>query len=183
MLRKGFKSREFEEGLKYMDAIYNTALKMTGVSQDAEDLVQETYTKAYSSFGRFRPGTNLKAWLFRILINTYINWYHKRVHTPRLRDFIEDEVADPRQDRFYFTVGEVERLMEMLGDEVKRALNGLAPEYRIVFLLNTFEEFSYREIAEILGCPVGTVMSRLFRARRFMKDALAGYVRQKGVVK
>jgi len=173
--------------MPYLDSLYNTAYRMTRSAEDAEDLVQETYFKAYKYYDKFEEGTNLKAWLFKILKNTFINNYRKRKLEPRSVDFAEiedsferivrrdntDQPADPEAEYFH----------GVLDDDVKRALDSLPYDYRMVVVLADLEDFSYKEIAEILDCPVGTVMSRLYRGRKLLEKALLKYARLHGYIR
>lgn len=167
-----------DEALSHIDALYRTAYRMTGNAMDAEDLVQETYLRAFRSLHQFRPGTNLRAWLFKILTNAYINDYRKRSRRPRSTSL--DNVED-----YYLyahlidsgiqpaSSGPEEEVLSQIPDEaVLAALDALPEEFRQVVLLADVEGFSYREIAEILGIPVGTVMSRLHRARRRLRQSI-----------
>ena len=173
--------------MPYLDSLYNTAYRMTRSAEDAEDLVQETYFKAYKYYDKFEEGTNLKAWLFKILKNTFINNYRKKKLEPRSVDFAEiedsferivrrdnsEQPADP----------EAEYFNGVLDDDVKKALDSLPYDYRMVVILADLEDFSYKEIAEILDCPVGTVMSRLYRGRKLLEKALLRYARQHGYIR
>jgi RNA polymerase sigma-70 factor (ECF subfamily) len=173
--------------MPYLDSLYNTAYRMTRSSEDAEDLVQETFFKAYKYYDKFEEGTNLKAWLFKILKNTFINNYRKKKLQPRSVDFAEiedsferivrrdasDQPADP--ESVYFN--------GVLDDDVRKALESLPYDYRMVVILADLEDFSYKEIAEILECPVGTVMSRLYRGRKLLEKALLKYARQHGYLR
>jgi RNA polymerase sigma-70 factor (ECF subfamily) len=173
--------------MPYVDSLYNTAYRMTRSAEDAEDLVQETFFKAYKYYDKFEEGTNLKAWLFKILKNTFINNYRKKKLEPRSVDFAEiedsferivrrdnsEQPADP----------EAEYFSGVLDDDVKRALDSLPYDYRMVVILADLEDFSYKEIAEILDCPVGTVMSRLYRGRKLLEKALLKYARQHGYIR
>jgi len=175
------------QAMPYLDSLYNTAYRMTRSAEDAEDLVQETYFKAYKYYDKFEEGTNLKAWLFKILKNTFINNYRKKKLEPRSVDFAEiedsferivrrdnsDQPADPEAEYFH----------GVLDDDVKRALDSLPYDYRMVVILADLEDFSYKEIAEILDCPVGTVMSRLYRGRKLLEKALLRYARQHGYIR
>ncbi|HEU5328512.1 MAG: sigma-70 family RNA polymerase sigma factor [Thermomicrobiales bacterium] len=165
------------EALTHLDALYRTALRLSRNPQDAEDLVQETYLNAFRSLDRFEEGTNLRAWLFRILNNAFISQYRRRKRRPSssledvteyyLYDHLAEGGASPRPEN-------PERdVLALLGDEtVLQALEELPVEFRQVELLADVEGFSYREIADILGIPIGTVMSRLYRARRRLQKAL-----------
>jgi len=178
----GADGRDFErQALPFLDSLYNTARRLARNAEDAEDLVQETYLKAYRSFDQFTPGTNLKAWLFRILKNTFINLYRKRQAAPPEGDFLaieegfEGQVRDDAGGRI--PTPEEEALEGSLDENVQRALDGLAPDYRMAVVLADLEGFSYKEIAEILEIPVGTVMSRLYRGRKKLEDDLLRYAR------
>lgn len=169
---------EFADRVKpHVDSLYRTALRMTGEGASAEDLVQETFLRAYRGFGQFEPGSNFRAWLFTILTHTYINDYRRKARAPRVTDFSEVE-PEGAEETPHFSVDEVERLADRLGDPAKRALDRLPPEHRLVFLMSTFEDLSYKEISSILGVPIGTVMSRLFRARGILRRELADFARQ-----
>ena len=174
----GVTSWDFDsQVMPYLDSLYNTAYRMTRSAEDAEDLVQETYFKAYKYYDKFEEGTNLKAWLFKILKNTFINNYRKKKLGPRSVDFAEiedsferivrrdnsEQPADPEAE--YFT--------GVLDDDVRKALESLPYDYRMVVILADLEDFSYKEIADILDCPVGTVMCRLYRGRRLLEEAPA----------
>ncbi len=163
----------------HLDALYRTALRMTGESASAEDLVQESVLRAFRSFGRFERGTNFRAWIFTILTNQYINEYRRKGKGPALTDFAESEPAGA-EEPVHLTAEDVERLAEHLGDEARKALGKVPPEFRIVFLLSTFEEMSYKEISQVVGIPMGTVMSRLFRARGILREELAAFAREAG---
>jgi len=173
--------------MPYLDSLYNTAYRMTSSAEDAEDLVQETYFKAYKYYDKFEEGTNLKAWLFKILKNTFINNYRKKKLEPRSVDFAEIEDSFERIVRRDNTVEpadpEAEYFLGVLDDDVKRALESLPYDYRMVVVLADLEDFSYKEIADILDCPVGTVMSRLYRGRKLLEKALLRYARQHGYIR
>jgi RNA polymerase sigma-70 factor (ECF subfamily) len=167
------------EALAYLDQLYGTALRMTRNQADAEDLVQETYTKAFAAFRSFKQGTNLRAWLFRILRNTYINSYRKAQRQPYSTS--ADELSDTQLlDVDSRAPGgarsaEIEAL-ERLGDPViTEAMNSLPEDFRTAVYLADVEGFSYKEIAEIMETPVGTVMSRVHRGRKTLRSLLAGY--------
>jgi RNA polymerase sigma-70 factor, ECF subfamily len=167
-----------DEAISYIDSLYRTALRMTGNPADAEDLVQETYLRAFRSIEQFKPGTNLRAWLFKIQTNSFINEYRKRVRRPRntslddveeyyLYNHLVESGVQPSP-----SVTEDEILAQIDDAEVFQALDELQENYRQVVLLADVEGFAYREIAEILDIPVGTVMSRLHRARKRLKEQL-----------
>jgi RNA polymerase sigma-70 factor (ECF subfamily) len=173
--------------MPYLDSLYNTAYRMTRSAEDAEDLVQETYFKAYKYYDKFEEGTNLKAWLFKILKNTFINNYRKKKLEPRSVDFAEIEDSFERIVRRDSSEPpadpESEYFNGVLDDDVRKALESLPYDYRMVVILADLEDFSYKEIAEILDCPVGTVMSRLYRGRKLLEKALLKYARQHGYIR
>jgi RNA polymerase sigma-70 factor (ECF subfamily) len=173
------------EALQFLDQLYAAALRMTRNPADAEDVVQETYAKAYASFHQFTPGTNLKAWLYRILTNTYINSYRKKQREPLTVP--DDDTSDWY---LYDKLGasnveasaESEVLEKIPDEDVQRALEDLPEGFRMAVLLADIEGFSYKEIAEIMGVPIGTVMSRLHRGRKALQKALWETVRERGLV-
>jgi RNA polymerase sigma-70 factor (ECF subfamily) len=178
----------FEEAaMPFLDALYNTAYRMTRNAEDAEDLVQETYLKAYKNYDKFETGTNLKAWLFKIMKNTFINGYRKKQAAPPQSDFAdieessESQVSDSAMGRIKNP--EESFLENVLDEDVQRALDSLPQDYRMVVLLADLEGFSYKEIAEILEIPQGTVMSRLYRGRRLLEDAMLQYAQGHGYLR
>lgn len=175
-----------DQAMEYMPALYTAALRLTRSKPDAEDLVQETYLKAYRSFGGFEQGTNLRAWLYRILTNTFINSYRAKQRRPQESDLEETE------DLYLFKKisgspglgrSAEEELMDYFGDaEIKEAIEALPEQFRIAVLLADVEGFSYKEISDILEVPVGTVMSRLHRGRKALQKHLAEYAEARGLV-
>ena len=180
-------SDEFEaEALRHLDALYRTALRMTRSEADAEDLVQETYIRAFRFREQFTLGTNMKAWLFRILTNTFINTYRRKAAQPEVTDLegvdesslyrrmADDRAASSSPDP------EAELLNSVVDTEVTDALEELPEKFRTAVLLDV-EGFSYKEIAEMLGIPIGTVMSRLHRGRKFLQKRLYDLARERGI--
>jgi RNA polymerase sigma-70 factor (ECF subfamily) len=178
---------EFEaEALRHLDALYRTALRMTRSEADAEDLVQETYIRAFRFRDQFTLGTNMKAWLFRILTNTFINTYRRKATQPEVTDLegvdefslyrrmADDRAASSSPDP------EAELLRSVVDTEVTDALGELPEKFRNTVLLDV-EGFSYKEIAEMLGIPIGTVMSRLHRGRKFLQKRLYDLARERGI--
>ncbi len=165
--------------LPYRDQLFKTALRLTRSAEDAEDLLQETYLKAYRHYASFQPGTNLKAWLFKILKNTFINEYRRRKQLPAQVDFAEleetFESAVLSTDSRAIRTPEDEVMEATLDSEVRGALTALPHNYKVVVLLADIEGYAYKEIADILAIPVGTVMSRLYRGRRLLERALLSY--------
>ncbi|WP_091968326.1 sigma-70 family RNA polymerase sigma factor [Propionibacterium cyclohexanicum] len=180
------RAERFErEAMVYLDQLYGAALRMTRNPADAEDVVQETYAKAFSSFKQFRPGTNLKAWLYRILTNTYINSYRKAQRQPQTGsgDDVEDwQLAKAAShDATGNPSAEMEALKGIPDAAVTEALEQLSSEFREAVLLADVEGFSYKEIAQIMGTPIGTVMSRLNRGRAQLRKSLADFASEHGI--
>lgn len=173
------------DAIPYLDQLYSATMRMTRNPQDAEDLVQETFAKAYASFHQFREGTNLKAWLYRILTNTFINTYRKKQREPQ-SSFGEDiEDWQLARAESHTSTGlksaEMEALERLPDSDVKDALAKLPEDFRLAVYLADVEGFPYKEIAEIMETPIGTVMSRLHRGRRQLRAMLTDYARERGM--
>jgi RNA polymerase sigma-70 factor (ECF subfamily) len=175
-----------QQAMQYAPQLYSAALRMTRNSSDAEDLVQDTYVRAYRGYGTFSEGTNLRAWLFRILTNTFINTYRAKQRRPQ-----ETELADVEDLYLYRRISGVaataqsaeDTLFQLFtDDEVKKALEELPESFRLPVLLADVEQFSYKEIAQMLDIPIGTVMSRLHRGRKAMHKALIDYATDRGLL-
>ena len=170
------------EFLPHIDAMYNFAYRLTYDEDDAKDLVQETYLKAFRFINSFEEGTNAKAWLFRILKNSFINDYRKKSKEPNKVDYNDVETYYNSEDANAEITPDlrVEALQDMIGDEVSNALNSLAIDFRTVIILCDLEGFTYEEMAKILDIPIGTVRSRLHRARNLLKEKLRSYAQSMG---
>jgi RNA polymerase sigma-70 factor (ECF subfamily) len=173
------------DALPFLDQLYSAAMRMTRNPADAEDLVQETFAKAYASFHQFREGTNLKAWLYRILTNTFINSYRKkqREPLPSLAEDVEDWQLARAESHTSSGLksAEAEALERLPDSDVKDALSQLPEDFRLAVYLADVEGFPYKEIAEIMDTPIGTVMSRLHRGRRQLRSMLTDYARERGM--
>lgn len=182
------KDKFTSDAMQYAPQLFSTALRMTRNRSDAEDLVQETYIKGWRSFHTFQEGTNLRAWLFRIMTNTYINKYNaqKRKGTEVELDDVEELFLYKRLgsiDQSQLSSSAEDQMLELFtDDEVKSALESLPEDFRMPVLLSDVDGFSYKEIAEMLEIPIGTVMSRLHRGRKAMHKMLYEYARERGLI-
>jgi RNA polymerase sigma-70 factor (ECF subfamily) len=171
------------EFMPHIDSMFNFAYRLTNDEDDANDLVQDTYMKAYRFINSFQKGTNAKAWLFRILKNSFINDYRKKSKEPAKVDYQEVETVynSENEPQYNGTVDlRTDMVQDMIGDEVARALNGLPVDFRTVIILCDIEGFTYEEMAKILDIPIGTVRSRLHRARNLLKEKLRSYATNMG---
>jgi len=173
------------QALSYMDQLYAAAMRMTRNPADAEDLVQETYAKAFAAQDKFTMGTNLKAWLYRIQTNAFINTYRKKQREPKRSDAenVEDwQLAAAAEHTSSGLASAEDKALDALGDgDIKRALAELSEDFRMAVYLSDVEGFAYKEIAEIMDTPVGTVMSRLHRGRKLLREKLKDYAAERGL--
>ena len=168
--------------MPHINSMYNFAYRLTLDQDDSKDLVQDTYLKSYRFIDSFQKGTNAKAWLFRILKNSFINDYRKKSKEPSKVDYqeVESYYNSEEVDRQITPDLRVEALKDMIGDEISNALNSLDVDFRTVIILCDLEGFKYDEMAKILDIPIGTVRSRLHRARNLLKEKLSEYAKQMG---
>jgi len=166
----------------HMTSLYNFAYRLSLNEDDAHDLLQETYEKALKSFRSYQANTHAKAWLFRIMKNSFINGYRRRSRKPEALEYEEAESWQISDERLLHHTSDLrhEIFGKMLGDEMTIALNRLPVDFRLILLLSDIEEFTYEEMAKIIGIPIGTVRSRLHRARKLMKDQIGQYARKMG---
>jgi RNA polymerase sigma-70 factor (ECF subfamily) len=179
------RARFERDAMQYVDQLYSAAMRMARNPSDAEDLVQEAYTKAFSAFHQYKPGTNLKAWLYRILTNTYINLYRKRQREPLQSnsDTIEDWQLARAESHTSTGLrsAEAEALDHLPDSDVKSALQSIPEEFRLAVYFADVEGFAYKEISDIMNTPIWTVMSRLHRGRKMLRDLLADYAAERGI--
>lgn len=193
MREENNRRKEFEDiAMEHIDSLYSMAIRLVFNKEEAEDLVQETYLKAYRFFDTFQKGTNIKAWLFKILRNTFINKYRKAVNLPS--EIFYEDVESVNSNLSYkqeSDSGELTDTLEskynelgnLMGDDVKRAVDSLPIEYKEAILLSDVEELSYSDIAEITNVPIGTVKSRLNRGRKLLQKSLWEYAKDRGFIK
>lgn len=180
------RARFEEEALIHLDALYSTAMRLTHDPRDAEDLVQDAVLQAYRSFDQYQQGTRCKAWLYKILTNTFINKYRRRVlETEVATGMVQSGESGILSSSQFHQAHDVEDKLhfQLMSDAIAQALTSLPEEFRLAVLLSDVEEFSYREIADIMDCPVGTVMSRLHRGRRLLQSALRDHAIRSGIIK
>jgi len=178
---EGIRQKEFESlALPYMDSFFSAALRMTRNETEAEDLLQDAYLRAYRFFDKFEKGTNFRAWLFKIIRNVYINKYRKQSKAPQMMDVADAEAIGSLSET---DTPERQIFDKLLDDDITKALDTLPDDFRITLVMSDLEGFSYKEIAEILDCPIGTVMSRLHRGRKLLRKNLTEYAKDRGYLK
>ena len=178
---------QFEKNtLPYLDELYGTALRLTRNERDAEDLVQDTYLKAFKAFHQFKPGTNCRAWMFKILTNTFINGYRRRI---KEREILQRQESGALQNSLVcresverYSNPERKTVYNGLSDDVSKALDAVPAEFRAAVILSDLRGFSYKEIADMMKTPIGTVMSRLFRGRRMLRKSLSVFAVEEGYI-
>jgi len=178
---------QFEKStLPYLDELYGTALRLTRNERDAEDLVQDTYLKAFKAFHQFKPGTNCRAWMFKILTNTFINGYRRRI---KEREILQRQESGALQNSLVcresverYSNPERKTVYNGLSDDVSKALEAVPAEFRAAVILSDLRGFSYKEIADMMKTPIGTVMSRLFRGRRMLRKSLSVFAVEEGYI-
>jgi RNA polymerase sigma-70 factor (ECF subfamily) len=184
--RSDLESRFEAEALPLLPGMYSTAFRLTRNASDAEDLIQETFLRAFRGFHQFQEGTNLKAWLYRIMMNTFINIYRKKQREPQTVS--DEDIADwylysKMAESGVEPSAETEVIESLPDEDVQEALSSLPEQFRVAVLLADVEGFSYKEIAEITGVPIGTVMSRLHRGRKALEKRLWDVMRERGLVR
>jgi RNA polymerase sigma-70 factor, ECF subfamily len=182
-LRK--RQMEFEaEAFPHKDILYNFSLRTTGNADDAKDLLQETFMKAFRFWDKYEKGTNIRAWLFRIMKNSYINRYRKETREPGMVDYddVENFYDSIRDDSTDSNDLQKQMYSNMLSDEVTGALQSLPEDFRTVVILCDIEQLTYEEISDFLNCPIGTVRSRLHRGRKMLEEKLHDYAKQRGIL-
>lgn len=175
------KKSEFEQqAIPHLDALYSTAVRLTRRESDAEDLVQETYIKAFRYFHKFEQGTHLRAWLYKIMVNTFINQYRKQQkNREMIEDWDWDQIAEQDEK---LDDNEKNILDQFVSEQVQTAIQKVPEDFRTVLVLSDLEDMSYKDIADIVGCPIGTVMSRLHRGRRILRKYLRNYAVEHGYI-
>ena len=184
---KGLRKRqsEFEvEAFPHKDILFNFALRTTGNADDAKDLLQETFMKAFRFWDKYEKGTNIRAWLFRIMKNSYINRYRKETREPGMVDYddVENFYDSIRDDSTNSNDLQKHMYSNMLSDEVTIALQSLPEDFRTVVILCDIEQLTYEEISDFLNCPIGTVRSRLHRGRKMLEEKLHDYAKDRGII-
>ena len=183
--KKDYRKAFEREAFVHLNELYGAGLRLTRNDRDAEDLVQETFMKAFANFHQYKEGTNCRAWLFRIMMNTFINHYRRRTKEGDILHRKEQGIIDnelvSRESHEHHSSPERRSRQRGLSAQVTEAIDGLPVEFKTVVLLADLHDFSYKDIAQIMGTPIGTVMSRLFRGRRLLRAELADYAREQGI--